>query len=60
MAKIISRIYALFRGIISWKYLNNPIYNKNEKGVINHFANHYKNEMELFFYHDTTHVLNIK
>ena len=30
---------------VSWKYLNNPYYNKNDKGVINHFANHYKNEI---------------
>jgi len=30
---------------VSWKYLNNPYYKKNDKGMINHFANHYKNEI---------------
>jgi hypothetical protein len=30
---------------VNWKYLNNPYYKKNDKGIINHFANHYKNEI---------------
>jgi hypothetical protein len=30
---------------VNWKYLNNPYYKKNDKEVINHFANHYKNEI---------------